>query len=101
MSRDGIDFEDVKASALAELAKPVSQTYTGRPGCACGCRGHYSGPGSTSRRTIAKIRLALSQATAEDDWGLLVAPGGFVGIDNGPRDERTRTYTAYTDGRTL
>jgi hypothetical protein len=92
-------YEARKAQALAELEHSVSMTYTGRPGCACGCRGHYSGPGATQRRTIAKIRLALSQAGDDDDWGLMVSPGTFVAIDNGPRDERTRTYTAYTDGR--
>lgn len=97
------NFDALKAAALAELAKPVSLTYTGRPGCACGCRGNYSTHGPTQRRTIAKIKLALALATAEDDWGLMVSPGCFVAIDNGPRRHReaTRTYTAYTDGRVL
>lgn len=37
----------------------VSQVYSGRPGCACGCRGNYS----SNPATITRIVETLAQAT--------------------------------------
>ncbi|QZE10397.1 hypothetical protein SEA_SCOOBYDOOBYDOO_46 [Mycobacterium phage ScoobyDoobyDoo] len=93
-------FAQLKATALAELAKPVSAVYSGKPGCACGCRGNYSSHTRTVTQIKNKIRAQIELATAEEMRGLLVIPGSFVAIDNAGVGEATRTYTAYTDGRT-
>jgi hypothetical protein len=90
----------LKNRALNELDKPISLTYSGKLGCACGCRGNYSDNSAAIKRTVNKMRQQIEQATAEDLRGLIVMTDQFVAIDNGGKREATRTYTAYTDGRT-
>lgn len=70
-------------------ADDVSAVYSGKQGCACGCRGtHTSKPGSI-KSIVAKINQIAADGQHEvhvHDWGAWV-------------DTDTRTYVAYTDGR--
>lgn len=80
---------DDVAVALAELDKPATRSYTGRVGCACGCRGRYSAHTPTMKATATKIRRALTERRAT--W-LAVIPGSFVGVDL----DNGRALTVYT-----
>lgn len=74
------------ADALAE--RTVSAVYSGRQGCACGCRGNHS---STSRSI--KIVLSKMRDAAKDGFPVAVL-NDYVSVDTD-----NRVYIAYTDGR--
>lgn len=92
-------FEVIRAAALAELDQQATETYTGKPGCACGCRGNYSRNPRAMKATVNKMRRIIEAATAHEPHGLMVSQGHWVGVDNAEGREATRTYTVYTDER--
>ena len=73
-------------SALAD--RTVSAVYSGRHGCACGCRGNHS---STSRSI--KIVLNKMREAAKEGYPVAVL-NEYISVDT-----PTRVYIAYTDGR--
>lgn len=80
-----IAFDAVLAHAT------VSAVYSGRHGCACGCRGnHTSSPQSIT--TVKRKMIAARQSGKATE--IMVSPGCFVAVDTD-----TRTYIAYVDGR--
>lgn len=50
--------------------KTVVNTYHGRPGCACGCRGTYAPAGSVATRRVNKVNAGLRAGTVEILGGL-------------------------------
>lgn len=60
----------------------IREVYTGRPGCACGCRGTYSESPRTMKHVLKKF------AEASKVFGF----EGGVYFDN---EDGTRTYTIY------
>lgn len=66
-------------------AADVTEVYSGRRGCACGCRGNYSTTPRSISRVVAKINGAADDGHTVnvEDWGVWV-------------DTTTRSYTAYT-----
>lgn len=93
-------FDELKAAALAELAKPVSVVYSGKMGCMCGCKGHYRSTPRMISLITNRIKAQIEQATIYEPRGLMMVEGMFVAIDNAGLSEATRQYCAYTDGRT-
>jgi hypothetical protein len=81
------DDPTLKATATVDRAKVV-RVYSGRPGCACGCRGNYSENPATIARIVNRIN-ALGAQTYDG------SEQEFAFADN---DEGTRTYTAYYAG---
>lgn len=76
--------------ATAALDAGVSAVYSGRPGCACGCRGtHSSKPGQITRVTNI-LRRAIADNTTEGPGDITIGPG-FVSLDTD-----RRTFVAYT-----
>lgn len=69
------------ATAVTVDREQVRRVYSGRPGCACGCRGHYS----TDPATITRIVNALNALGAKMDES-----GEFAWAET-----ETRAYTAY------
>ena len=63
------EFSSLQAAQLAVLddaiaaAPPATQTYSGRPGCACGCRGTYR-PATAAN---VKAMYTRMRATLERD----------------------------------
>lgn len=45
----------VALDAAIAAAAPATQTYSGRPGCACGCRGTYT------KATAANVKAAYTR----------------------------------------
>lgn len=69
----------------------VSQVYSGRHGCACGCRGTHT----SSERSIKTVTRKMIDAVKSGDATLIgVEPGIWVAVDTA-----TRSYIAYLDGR--
>jgi len=55
-----------KATGPATIdGKVILRVYTGRQGCACGCRGNYSTNPATIRRVVNRIKQ-YSKATKAD-----------------------------------
>lgn len=69
-------------------AKDVTAVYSGRHGCACGCRGNHTSKQGTIKKIVAKIVQADQDGLEVHvhPWGIWV-------------DTDTRSYVAYTDGR--
>ena len=59
----------------------ITRVYSGRHGCACGCRGTYS----TSPATIKRIVATMNDLGAQIEDGIYFT------------ESPTRQYTAYTD----
>jgi hypothetical protein len=69
----------------------VSQVYSGRHGCSCGCRGNHT----SSARSIATVTQKMIAAVKSGEaWEIMVLPGVFVSVTT-----HTREYIAYLDGR--
>lgn len=69
----------------------VSAVYSGRHGCACGCRGTHT----SSERSIRTVtRKMIDAVKSGDATEIMVEPRVFVSVDTA-----TRTYIAYLDGR--
>lgn len=104
--------EDISRDRILQLDRAdVVRVYSGRPGCACGCRGNYS----TNPATITRIVNRMKEEAAEGAPGPMAFGGAVCGdlpgdtyggdspdvfaIDSSYTDERgnpTRTWTAYT-----
>lgn len=69
-------------------SRTVSAVYSGRHGCACGCRGNHS---STSRSIKAVIR---AMREAAKDGAVVIVGDSYIATETA-----TRSYIAYTDGR--
>jgi hypothetical protein len=80
--------ESIAALNEALESRTVSAVYSGRHGCACGCRGNHS---STSRSI--KIVLGKMREAAKDGAPVAVL-SNYISVDTD-----TRVYIAYTDGR--
>jgi hypothetical protein len=74
---------------LTDHLKEVSSVYSGRHGCASGCRGNHTSNPRTIRQIVGKIQQACDQG-----YELMIWPGVFFAIETD-----TRHYIAYTDGR--
>lgn len=69
----------------------VSAVYSGKHGCACGCRGNHT----SSKASIATVTRKMVDAVKSGNaWGIMVSPGVFVSVTTA-----TREYIAYLDGR--
>jgi len=68
----------------------IVRVYSGRPGCACGCRGNYREDLASFKRSLAKYSGATAVQTDEGDLDL--DGNKFVYWRN---DQGTRTYTIY------
>jgi hypothetical protein len=67
----------------------VKQVYSGKPGCACGCKGNYSENPKTIKTIVNRMREALKNGTAtEVMFGGVIT--GFLSVETA-----TRSYTAY------
>jgi hypothetical protein len=85
-------------------ASTVKRAYSGRPGCACGCRGAYWSSSTNtdprddvSDRQIARITRLVNEALADlngqqknDRYESCTVDGDFVSVSNG-----RRVYTVY------
>lgn len=69
----------------------VSAVYSGRHGCACGCRGNHTSSERSIKTVVRKMVDAIKHGEAEH---IMVSPGVFVSVDTA-----TRTYIGYLDGR--
>lgn len=93
-----------QAAPAAIDGKVILRVYTGRQGCACGCRGNYSTRPATIRRVVSKIK-SFPQATEEDGpnpQGKVYEIGGCCfNVDYDRENWRGgspgRTATAYYD----
>jgi len=81
-----------KAVSIISKIDPmkIARVYSGRHGCACGCRGNYSEKPRQIKATLTKVRRLLAEgATAwlgEDNAGLVE----FLVVDT-----ETRTHTLH------
>jgi hypothetical protein len=82
MMTDTIEMAPVFPSKKYPL---VEQVYSGRPGCACGCRGNYSTNPNTINQIVEKLALAEEIHVTPGLHGELI----FFG------DVGARTYTVY------
>lgn len=80
---------DFNTRALAALDAGVTRVYSGRPGCACGCRGTYSDSKGQITRVTNILRKALDDNSTDGPGDLTVGPG-YVALDT-----PTRVFTAY------
>lgn len=69
---------------------PVIKAYSGRPGCACGCRGTYYLPtgGPSARRMIARITKIVNAAEGVETWNGAHGAGATVEVNG-------RVYSVY------
>lgn len=72
------------------VAEDVTQVYSGRPGCACGCRGEHYRPESPSfKRMVAKVLRRIANPEPGDTvWD----SNGFVVVEND-----RHVWSAYYD----
>ena len=82
-----------RATSVAQLDealenRTVSAVYSGRRGCACGCRGNHSSTSRSIKTVVNKMREAAKSGFP------VVVTANYVTIDTD-----TRVYIAYTDGR--
>lgn len=75
---------------LTDHLKGVSSVYSGKHGCACGCRGNHTSNPRTIKQIVGKIQQAVIDGHQLEVW-----PGVYFAVNT-----ETRTYVAYTDGRT-
>jgi hypothetical protein len=66
----------------------VSAVYSGRHGCACGCRGNHSSTQRSIQTVIRKMREAASEGCP------VIVGSTYYAVEND-----TRSYIAYIDGR--
>jgi hypothetical protein len=74
-------------------ASKVVKVYSGRPGCACGCRGNYSTNPKTIKlitRRINEILTMLNGELKKGGYETYAVDGHFIAAENGHR-----AYTAY------
>jgi len=71
---------------LVNHLQGVSSVYSGRPGCACGCKGNHS----TNPRVIKQIVRKVQQAVI-DGYQLQIWPGEYFAVET-----ETRQYIVYT-----
>src|SRR5262249_37177693 len=81
---------EVSVKILTDHLKEVSSVYSGRHGCACGCRGNHT----CNPRVIKQIDRHIQEA-CDQGYELMIWPRRLLRIETG-----TRHYIAYTDGRT-
>lgn len=99
-----------KRTAVASiLGKPILRVYTGRAGCACGCRGSYSGRAATISRVVkamskyphAQTDLAGKKPTyglrANKDETLYEIDGCCFAVDYETSSGVKKNMTAYYD----
>ena len=67
----------------------VSAVYSGRHGCACGCRGNHSSTDRSIQTVIRKMREA-----AGDGYPVVIIADTYYAVETD-----TRSYIAYIDGR--
>ena len=73
-------------------ADQVKQVYSGRPGCACGCRGNYSENRGAITVSLKKYAAALAEGRKVETIEASAGDGPILFWDN---EEGTRTYTIY------
>lgn len=74
----------------------VVRSYSGKPGCACGCRGNYSTRPATIKLVLARLQ---DNAPRERNRDLLVGTnsqgGMYFSVDTETDRGTPRTYTVY------
>lgn len=66
----------------------VSAVYSGRHGCACGCRGNHSSTARSIQTVIRKMREAAGEGYP------VAVTSSYYAVETD-----TRSYIAYIDGR--
>jgi hypothetical protein len=84
MSNEKIPIKELKP------IEEVTQVYSGRPGCACGCRGKYFDKGSK----MVKRVYNLFTRNLPNVYSWETSKDKFVALDVG----QNRTYTMYYQG---
>jgi len=91
-----------KATGPATIdGKVILRVYTGRQGCACGCRGNYSTNPATIRRVVKKIKqfpMADPTKVQNAQGKVYEIEGCCFSVDyDRDEDHAGRTATAYYD----
>ena len=86
MTDSMMDLAAIQPALNSLIAADVVKAYSGRRGCACGCRGKYH----TRRSTVSQILNRMKAAVAAGDAVNYVTDADFIGIDTA-----TRSYTVY------
>lgn len=97
--------EAIGAASAEVTTRPISLTYRGKVGCACGCNGTYRDTLSAITRARNDILTLVADTSGEARIGgrpvkvtrLMVSPGSWVSVEYG----NGRVVTVYTDGRAL
>lgn len=71
----------------------VEKVYSGRPGCACGCRGNYTQHIATMKKIYNKFKAGRKQGLVYS-WKDSIKE--FIAMDN---PTNTRTWTLYLRGK--
>ena len=80
--------EESRAQMDTLDASKVSAVYSGRLGCACGCRGNHSSTARSIQTVIRKMREAASEGRP------VAITDSYYAVETD-----TRSYIAYIDGR--
>lgn len=72
-------------------AQTVVKAYSGKPGCACGCRGKYYGKDRQSQinritKVVNFVLTELNGAEKNDTYQTWKIDGHFVAVSDGNRD---------------
>lgn len=72
----------------------VTQVYSGRQGCACGCRGNYSDKPQRIRQVAAKMAALVANGEATE---VIYGAGIYCAVDYETPGGEAKTLTAYFD----